>query len=60
MRTATIVKVYPELRNGELIADATVPGGLDALVEWLGKRRDLFSTEALEQARAALESQAAS
>ncbi|HBP22157.1 MAG TPA: hypothetical protein DEA08_30800 [Planctomycetes bacterium] len=24
-------------------------GGLDALVEWLGKRRDLFSTEALEQ-----------
>nr|WP_321441464.1 efflux RND transporter periplasmic adaptor subunit [uncultured Hyphomonas sp.] len=40
VRTATIVKVYPELRNGELIADATVPGGLDALV---GERVDVLA-----------------
>ena len=40
VRTATIVKIYPELRNGSLIADATVPGGLDALV---GERVDVLA-----------------
>ena len=40
VRTATIVKVYPELRNGAVIADATVPGGLDALV---GERVDVLA-----------------
>ncbi len=40
LRTATIIKIYPELRNGELIADATVPGGLDALV---GERVDVLA-----------------
>jgi len=40
VRTATIVKVYPELRNGAVIADATVQGGLDALV---GERVDVLA-----------------
>lgn len=39
VRTATIIKIYPELRNGALIADATVQGGLDALV---GERVDVL------------------
>lgn len=39
-RTATIVKVYPELRNGAVIADATVEGGLNALV---GERVDVLA-----------------
>ncbi len=41
VRTATIVKVYPELRNGAVIADATVQGGLDALV---GERVDVLAS----------------
>ncbi len=40
MRVATVVKVYPELRNGAVIADATVEGGLDALV---GERVDVLA-----------------
>lgn len=40
IRIATIVKVYPELRDGAVIADATVPGGLDALV---GERVDVLA-----------------
>ena len=40
VRTATVVKVYPELRNGAVIADATVQGGLDALV---GERVDVLA-----------------
>ncbi|MAN45943.1 MAG: efflux RND transporter periplasmic adaptor subunit [Alphaproteobacteria bacterium] len=40
LQTATIVKVYPELRNGEVIADATVVGGLNALV---GERVDVLA-----------------
>ncbi|NBC20469.1 MAG: efflux RND transporter periplasmic adaptor subunit [Alphaproteobacteria bacterium] len=40
IRTATIVKVYPELRGGAVIADATVQGGLDALV---GERVDVLA-----------------
>lgn len=40
IRTATIVKVYPELRNGAVVADATVQGGLDALV---GERVDVLA-----------------
>lgn len=40
VRTATIVKVYPELRDGAVIADATVQGGLDALV---GERVDVLA-----------------
>ncbi len=39
MRTATIVKVYPELRDGAVIADATVQNGLKALV---GERVDVL------------------
>ncbi|WP_162176940.1 efflux RND transporter periplasmic adaptor subunit [Hyphomonas chukchiensis] len=39
VRTATIIKIYPELRNGALIADATVQGGLDGLV---GERVDVL------------------
>lgn len=39
VRTATIVKVYPELRDGAVIADATVQGGLKALV---GERVDVL------------------
>ncbi len=41
IRTATIVKVYPELRDGAVIADATVQGGLDALV---GERVDVLAS----------------
>lgn len=41
IRTATIVKVYPELRNGAVIADATVQGGLNALV---GERVDVLAS----------------
>lgn len=40
IRTATIVKVYPQLRDGAVIADATVQGGLDALV---GERVDVLA-----------------
>lgn len=40
VRTATIVKVYPELRDGAVVADATVSGGLDALV---GERVDVLA-----------------
>lgn len=40
VKTATIVKIYPELRNGAVIADATVPGGLNALV---GERVDVLA-----------------
>lgn len=40
VRTATIVKVYPELRDGAVIADATVQGGLSALV---GERVDVLA-----------------
>lgn len=40
VRTATIVKVYPELRDGAVIADATVQGGLKALV---GERVDVLA-----------------
>jgi len=39
-RTARIVKVYPALRDGAVIADATVEGGLDALV---GERADVLA-----------------
>ena len=41
IRTATIIKIYPELRNGAVIADATVQGGLDALV---GERVDVLAS----------------
>ncbi len=40
VRTATIVKVYPELRDGAVVADATVQGGLEALV---GERVDVLA-----------------
>ena len=40
LHTASIVKVYPELRNGAVIADAVVPGGLSALV---GERVDVLA-----------------
>jgi RND family efflux transporter MFP subunit len=40
VRTATIIKVYPELRDGAVIADATVQGGLEALV---GERVDVLA-----------------
>lgn len=40
VRTATIVKIYPELRDGAVIADATVQGGLKALV---GERVDVLA-----------------
>lgn len=38
-RRATITKVYPELRGGNVIADAVVEGGLQALV---GERVDVL------------------
>lgn len=38
--SATIVKIYPELRNGELVADASVSGTIDALV---GERVDVLA-----------------
>jgi len=40
IRTATIMKVYPELRQGSVIADATVQGGLTAL---FGERVDVLA-----------------
>lgn len=40
VRVATIIKVYPELRDGAVIADATVNGGLQALV---GERVDVLA-----------------
>ncbi|MGE6696449.1 efflux RND transporter periplasmic adaptor subunit [Hyphomonas sp. NPDC076900] len=40
IRTATIVRVYPELRQGSVIADATVQGGLTAL---FGERVDVLA-----------------
>lgn len=40
VRVATIIKVYPELRDGAVIADATVVGGLQALV---GERVDVLA-----------------
>ena len=40
IRTATISKVYPELRDGAVIADAVVEGNLDALV---GERVDVLA-----------------
>lgn len=40
VRIATIVKVYPELKNGAVIADAKVDGGIDALV---GERVDVLA-----------------
>tara|TARA_R110002020_G_scaffold316899_2_gene532422 strand:- start:233615 stop:234592 length:978 start_codon:yes stop_codon:yes gene_type:complete len=40
VRTATIMKIYPELRDGAVVADATVTGGLDALV---GERVDVLA-----------------
>jgi RND family efflux transporter MFP subunit len=39
VRTASIVQVYPQLRDGAVIADARVEGGLDALV---GERVDVL------------------
>ena len=38
-RTATITKIYPELRGGNVVADAVVEGGLQALV---GERVDVL------------------
>ena len=40
LQTATIVKVYPELRGGAVIADAVAPEGLSALV---GERVDVLA-----------------
>lgn len=40
IRTATIVRIYPELRQGSMIADATVQGGLTAL---FGERVDVLA-----------------
>ena len=40
VRTATIMKVYPELRDGAVVADAVVQGGLEALV---GERVDVLA-----------------
>ena len=40
IRTATIMRVYPELRQGAVIADATVQGGLTAL---FGERVDVLA-----------------
>ena len=40
IRTATIMRVYPELRQGSVIADATVQGGLTAL---FGERVDVLA-----------------
>jgi len=39
IHTATIVKIYPELRQGSVIADATIQGGLTAL---FGERVDVL------------------
>ena len=40
IHSATIMTVYPELRNGSVVADATVQGGLNALV---GERVDVLA-----------------
>ena len=40
IRTATIMRIYPELRQGAVIADATVQGGLTAL---FGERVDVLA-----------------
>ncbi len=40
VRTATIMRIYPELRQGSVIADATVQGGLTAL---FGERVDVLA-----------------
>ena len=40
LQTATIVKVYPELRNGAVVADAIADGGISALV---GERVDVLA-----------------
>lgn len=40
VRTARIMKVYPALKDGAVIADAAVDGGLDALV---GERADVLA-----------------
>lgn len=40
VRSASVVKIYPELRNGAVIADAVVQGGLSALV---GERVDVLA-----------------
>lgn len=40
IRTATIMRIYPELRQGSVIADATVQGGLTALY---GERVDVLA-----------------
>lgn len=40
IRTASVVKIYPELRDGAVIADAVVAGGLSALV---GERVDVLA-----------------
>ena len=41
VRTASIVKIYPELRNGAVIADAVAENGLSALV---GERVDVLAS----------------
>ena len=40
IRTATIIKIYPELKQGSVIADARVEGGLTAL---FGERVDVLA-----------------
>ncbi|MDP3460843.1 MAG: efflux RND transporter periplasmic adaptor subunit [Hyphomonas sp.] len=40
IRTATIIKIYPELKQGSVIADAKVEGGLTAL---FGERVDVLA-----------------
>lgn len=40
LRTATIIRIYPELRQGAVIADAKVDGGLTAL---FGERVDVMA-----------------
>ncbi len=40
VRTATIIKIYPELQQGSVIADAKVEGGLTAL---FGERVDVLA-----------------
>ena len=40
MRSATIIRIYPELRQGAVVADARVEGGLTAL---FGERVDVLA-----------------
>ena len=40
VRSATIIKIYPELRQGAVVADARVEGGLTAL---FGERVDVLA-----------------